>query len=167
MDLFDRMLEHDRWATTHVLELCRDLTDAQLDQSFDIGHGSLRETVDHLVYVVSFWTGLMIAQPVNHDRKAQQYDRTVPALIDRFEDFHAAFASLARRVRDEQRLDDTFVDHYGELPTLGGAIVQVIQHNVEHRTEALHILGRLGVTDMPEVDHLLWEHLTTRAKQQV
>ena len=42
MDLLDRLLEHDRWATDQLLELCRGLTDAQLDQPFDIGHRTVR-----------------------------------------------------------------------------------------------------------------------------
>jgi hypothetical protein len=44
MDLLDRMLGHDQWTTARVLGLSRDLTNAQLDQPFDVGHGTLRET---------------------------------------------------------------------------------------------------------------------------
>ncbi|HEY7036700.1 MAG TPA: hypothetical protein VH482_35560 [Thermomicrobiales bacterium] len=39
----------------------------------------------------------------------------------------------------------------------GGAILHVPFYNTEHRTEALHILARLGVPDLPEVDHGLWD----------
>jgi len=42
--------------------------------------------------------------------------------------------------------------------TFGGAIVHVVLHNAEHRTEALHILERVGAPDLPEVDHGLWDH---------
>ena len=44
MDLLDRLLKHDRWATDQLLEVSRGLSDAQLDQAFDIGHRTLRET---------------------------------------------------------------------------------------------------------------------------
>src|SRR5690349_13120004 len=64
MDLLDRLLEHDRWATTQLLELCRGLTDAQLDQPFDVGHRTLRATLDHQIPNLDFWTGLMTGQPV-------------------------------------------------------------------------------------------------------
>ena len=158
MDLLDRLLGHDHWTTARLLELSRDLTDPQLDQPFDIGHGTLRGTFDHMIYIVAFWTGLMVEQPVNMSRD----DRSIAALIERHESSYAAFASLAHRWRDEQRLDDTFVDHFDERPTFGGTIIHVILHNAEHRNEALHILGRLGVPDLPEVDLLLWEHTTQR-----
>ena len=36
MDLLDRLLDHDRWATTQLLERSRGLNDVQLDQEFDI-----------------------------------------------------------------------------------------------------------------------------------
>lgn len=38
MDILERLLEHERWVTTPILGKARDLTDAQLDQEFDIGH---------------------------------------------------------------------------------------------------------------------------------
>ena len=63
MDLLDRMVGHDRWATTLFLEKSRQLSDAQLDQQFDIGQGSLRETFDHMISVVDSWTRQMIGQP--------------------------------------------------------------------------------------------------------
>ena len=153
MDLLDRLLEHDRWATDQLLDLSRGLTDAQLDQELDIGHRTVRATFEHMIFNVAFWTGLMVGQPVD----AQGDDHSLAALIDRHERSFAAFATLARQVRDDQRLDDTFVDHFDTHMTFGGAILHVVLHNAEHRSEALHILERLGVPDLPEVDHGLWD----------
>ena len=154
MDLLDRLLEHDHWATTQLLDLSRDLTDAQLDQEFDIGHRSVRGTFEHMIVNTAFWTDLMTGQPVEEERD----DRSLAALIDRHERFYATFATLARRLRDEQRLDDTFIDHYDARKSLGGTILHVVLHNAEHRTEVVHILTRLGVPGPPEVDHGLWDY---------
>lgn len=154
MDVLDRLLEHDRWATRQLLDVCRDLPDAQLDQAFDIGRRTLRETLDHLIISVRFWTGWMAGEPVGWE---QEVHRSITEMIERHERFYEAFAVLARRVHDEGRLDDTFVDHFGSRMTFGGAILHVILHGAEHRTEAVHILARLGVPDPPEVDHGLWD----------
>ena len=154
MDLLDRLLEHDRWATDQLLELSRSLTDAQLDQEFDVGHRSLRATFEHMIVNVGFWTALMTEQPVNPQRD----DRSLVALSDRHERSYATFATVARWVRDEQRLDDTFVDHYAARKSFGGTIIHVVLHNAEHRTEALHILERLGLPEVPEVDPGLWDY---------
>ena len=162
LDLLDRLLEHDRWATDQLLEVSRGLADARLDQEIDVGHRTLRATFEHMIFNVEAWTRLMPGQQVI----IQRGDRSLAALIDRHEHSYAEFASRARRVGDERRLDETFLDHFGERMTFGGAIVHVVLHNAEHRTEALHILERLGVTDLPEVDHGLWDH-ERRATRQV
>jgi uncharacterized damage-inducible protein DinB len=154
MDLLDRLLEHDHWATAQLLDLSRNLTDAQLDQEFDIGHRKLRDTFEHVIVNIAFWTALMTEQPVDEQRD----DRSVTALIDRHERSYAAFASLARQFRDEQRLEGTYFDHYNARKSFGGTILHVVLHNAEHRTEALHILERLGAPNLPEVDHGLWDY---------
>ena len=155
MDLLDRLLEHDQWATTRLLDLSSNLTETQLDQEFDIGHRTLRDTFEHIIVNIEFWTALMTEQPVDE----QQDDRSVAALIDRHERFYSTFAALARQFRDEQRLDETFIDHYDARKSFGGTILHVVLHNAEHRTEAVHILERLEVPDVPEVDLGLWDYM--------
>ena len=152
MDLLDRLLEHDRWATTQLLDLSRGLSDAQLDQEFDIGHRTLRATYAHMIFIVGAWTALMTGQP--HD---VQHDRSVAAFRNYHERSYPAFASTAREAYARQRLEETFIDAHDAPMTFGGAILQVILHNTEHRAEVLHILERLGVPDLPEVDHGLWD----------
>jgi uncharacterized damage-inducible protein DinB len=132
----------------------RGLTNARLDQEIDVGHRTLRAAFEHMIFNVEAWTGLMAGQQVI----VQRDDRSLAALIDGHERSNGAFSTLARRMREERRLDETFVDHFGEAMTFGGAIVHVVLHNAEHRTEELHILERLGVPDLPEVDHGFWEH---------
>jgi uncharacterized damage-inducible protein DinB len=160
MDVIDRMLEHDRWATTQLLDVCRGLTDEQLDEPFDVGHQTLRATLSHIVINIGFWTGLMLGQPVDD---ASPSDQSLAELIDRHGRAYDAFAEAARRFRDEGRLDETFIDHYDVAKSMAGTIIHVVQHNLEHRTEALHILQRLGVPDVPEVDHGLWDYETLAA----
>lgn len=153
MDLLDRLLEHDHWATTCLLDLSRDLTDEQLDRPFDIGHETLRATLGHIVHNIEAWTSLMIQQPIEGVQNGQPIAE-IAACHDRA---YATFAEVARRAREEQRLEDTFTDFYGSPMTFGGGILHVILHNAEHRTEAVHILHRLGLPDVPEVDHALWD----------
>jgi uncharacterized damage-inducible protein DinB len=154
MDVLDRLLEHDQWATGTLLDVSRDLSDDQLDQPFDIGHRTLRATFEHMIFdSVEVWT----AEMAGRQPEAQPDDRSLAALIDRYERSYATFAAVARSARDEQRLDDTFVDHFGAPMSFGGAIFMIILHGEEHRTEARHMLHRLGVADVPEVDYGLWD----------
>jgi len=161
MDLLDLLLDHDQWATTQLLVVSGGLTDAQLDQEFDIGHRTLRETFGHMIFNLPFWTALMEGRPIEDGYSAdlQPDDRSMAALSGHFQRFYAAFAGVARQLRDEQRLDAVFVDHYGVRKSFGGTILMIVEHNAEHRTEILHILERLGVPHLPEVDLGAWEYL--------
>jgi len=153
MDVLDRLLDHDLWATTQLLNLSTSLTDTQLDQDFDIGHRSLRETFVHVIDNIEGWTAVMMGRP----DAPQRDDLSMPALADRHARAYESFAAFARLVRDEGRLDETFID-FSEAPmTLGGATLHVILHNEDHRTELLHILARLNINNVPELDHGLWD----------
>jgi uncharacterized damage-inducible protein DinB len=151
-------LGHDEWTTTQLLLLSRGLTDEHLDRRFDIGHGTLRATFAHMIGNVEVWTDLMAERPV--ERSARDQPVTVKSLIERHERSYGEFAALARRIRDEQRWDATYVDTLDDPPrrkTVGGTIAHVITHDMFHRGEVLHILQRLGVPNLPEGDLLGWE----------
>jgi uncharacterized damage-inducible protein DinB len=159
MDILERLLQHDDWGTTSLLELSQTLTDSQLDQEFDIGHRSLRATLEHIVYNTEFWTAVMTGQQIAYRPRS---DTPVDELIERHRNSYPKFQTLARQVHDEQRLEETFTDHHGGPMTFGGAIVHVILHSAEHRTEAAHILHRLDAPDLPdtvEFDHGLWDYV--------
>ncbi len=154
MDLLDRLLEHDRWATLQLLETSNGLSDAQLDQEFDIGHRTLRATYDHTFFNIEFWTRLAAGQATDGIARDKQ---SIAVLTERHAAAHEKFAALVRQKRDEGGLDDTFVDHFGGSMTVGAMAIHVVLHNAEHRSEVIHILTRLDVPDIPEVDHALWE----------
>jgi uncharacterized damage-inducible protein DinB len=161
MDLLDLLLDHDQWATATLLAASAGLTDAQLDREFDLGHRTLRETFGHIIFNVPFWTAFLAGEPAGEgwSADAQPADRSVAALGAHHERGYAAFAAVARRLRDAGRLGETFADHYGVRKSCGGTILMVIEHDAEHRTEVLHILERLGVPDLPEVDLGVWDYL--------
>lgn len=154
MDILDRLLDHDRWATLQVLDKAGTLDDARLDHAFDIGHRTVRETIDHIIGAREGWTALMThARPPEHpEHRPIAYQR------ERFARAHEAFAAVARRVRDEGRLDDTFPDAYGIEATYGSGILQNILHGEGHRNECVHMLTRLGLpADDLEFDYGLWD----------
>ena len=154
VDLLDRLLGYDAWATNQFLELSRGLSEAQLDQPFDIGLQTLRTTFEHPIFNIEAWTAMMAGQPLAVSR----HDHSLTVLIDRHDRAAATFATFARQAQSAQRLDAVFVDDAGSRQTLGGTIVHVLAHNVEHRSEARHILARLGVADLPDVYPQEWEH---------
>lgn len=158
MDLLDRLLGHDAWTTRQLLLQSRTLSDAQLDRTFPIGHGSLRATFEHTVWNIEVWTDLMWGRVVRARPRAE--DSTIPRLVERLDAAAADFAAVARRVTDEGRLDEMFADTV-ETPavmyTFGAGIAHVITHSMHHRAQVLNMMRHLGVTDLIEGDVFSWE----------
>jgi uncharacterized damage-inducible protein DinB len=158
MDLLDRLLEHDRWTTRHVLSICSTLSPEQLHRPTLIGHGTIDETLRHAIRNVQVWTDLMCERPIRPRDPVERAGMVELAAI--FETTYADFASSARQLRDGNRLDDLYLDVLDEPPTpksFGGTIAHVITHDMHHRSEILNMLGQLGVTNLPEGDVLGWE----------
>jgi uncharacterized damage-inducible protein DinB len=162
MDLLDRLLGHDAWTTRRLLLRCRELDPGALQRRFDVGHETVYATLVHMIGNVRTWTDLMAGATVVPDRSYWQ-GLSVDDLIVRHDAASTDFAALARRIRDEDRLDELWVDTLDDPPTsktYGGAIAHVVTHNMQHRGELLHLLHRLGVPDLPEGDVLSWEAVT-------
>jgi uncharacterized damage-inducible protein DinB len=153
MDLLERLLGHDRWATNVLFDTCTSLSDEQFDRRFDIGLESIHGSFGHIIGNIEFWTDSM--QETEVDRSAESWSRS--ALRSRFDRAYDAFERLAISIRDENRIDDTFTDAWGEPQTFGAILLHLPLHNEGHRAEILHMLNRLDVESVPEIDHALWD----------
>jgi uncharacterized damage-inducible protein DinB len=168
MDILDRLLGHDAWTNRHLLARCRELSEAQFDQPFDLGHGSLRATFEHMIDNIEVWTALMRQWPLAQDspQRAPSLDQLVARLAKATVDF----AALAHQIAAEQRLDDVWTDVLDNPPrqkSYGGAIAHVLTHNMAHRSEILHLLARLGLPDLIEGDLLSWEQQEAKTAPSV
>lgn len=160
MDLLDRLLGHDSWTTRQLLLRCQSLTDAELDQEFDIAHRTVRATLLHIIRNVEVWSDLMSGAPVRSDAGKQSEGRSVPGMRARLDRAAADLAALARGVARRGGWDERWVDALDSPPaekTYGGAIAHVITHSMHHRAQLLYMLRRLGVECLPEGDVLSWE----------
>ena len=154
MDLLDRLLGHDAWTTRQILLRCQELDPSALHQVFHVGHGTLYETLTHMIGNVRIWTDLMTGTPIVRTEGAWD-GLSVDDLIARHDAAYGDFAALVRRIRDDNRFDELWIDTLDNPPTAksyGGAIGHVITHNMHHRSELLQMLGRLGLTDLLEGD---------------
>lgn len=160
MDLLDRFLGHDAWTTRRLLLYCRELSPEQLRQRFDIGHGTLQETLVHMIRNIEVWTDLLYGRPVQPVPEPREEADSVEGLIRRLDKAAADFGAIARQLTGEGRLDDLWTDVLDNPPTqktYGGTIVHLITHSMHHRGEVLHMLERLGVPNLIEGDALSWE----------
>ena len=160
MDVLGILLAHDAWTNRRVLELCATLSDEQLDRPFGLGLGTLRRTLVHVVRNLEVWTRLMDGRPVPPDLLAGETPDTPAHLIARLDAVTGELAAFARGVAEAGRLEETWTDRLDDPPatqSYGATLVHLATHGMHHRSQALHMLRRLGVPGVPEGDVLSWE----------
>lgn len=166
--LIDIQLSFDAWATHQLLVECCALSPEQFAQEFGIGLGSLEHTATHLVGAAMFFADRFARRPARPrpDRDGRAY--TAQELVALFDasapELRAAVhAALSRHaMTDPLQWTDTDVQDPdpGDLTTYGVALAQVFYHGVVHRTEAIVMLRRLGVTRDLEWHPFEWEEAT-------
>ena len=55
----DILLAHDHWATRQILDACAKLTPEQFHRRFEMGPGSLHDTVTHMLAAMRVWADLL------------------------------------------------------------------------------------------------------------
>jgi uncharacterized damage-inducible protein DinB len=155
MDQNERLLQHDRWMTNLMFDAAAKLDDVALDREFDIGHRTVRKTLDHITVGIELWTPLMEGKPARWEPNPTDVEimrARQSAAYDRFDD-------VARRVIADGRLDETFTDAWDYQQSLGSTILHVILHSHVHRSELLHMFQRLGFAEFTQGDPQEWEHM--------
>lgn len=155
MDLLDRFLGHDAWTTKQLLGICSDLSDDELDREFDIGHQTIRRTLDHIIHNMEIWSALMANDPF-----ARAPDTSIPAMTRRLEVASERFSAIARQIAASDGWDEFWYDHLDDPPQnkrFGTAIAHLVTHSMHHRAQLLYMLRLTGIADLPEGDVFSWE----------
>lgn len=163
MDLLDRLLGHDSWTTRQLLLRSQELSDAELDREFDIGHRTLRATFQHIVRNMEVWTDLMAGGALRADPGPE--GSTVAGFLKRLDSVAADLVSLATKVARREGWDELWTDTLDDPPrqkTYGAAIAHMLTHSMHHRAQVLYLLRQLGVRDLPEGDVFSWENRTEK-----
>lgn len=167
----DVLLRHDHWGTRRVLEVCRELTAEQFGRRFDIGPGSLHETLTHVIGAMRRWADRLTQRPLrpavdNPPRNAGMPSdyrvRTPDELIVMLDEAAAELAEIAGEIRkpggaglsSEIRFA---LDGTEYRTTRGAGLVHVTTHGSHHRAQCLNMLRRLGVVRLPELTVIDWQ----------
>src|ERR1700761_3391778 len=60
----DILLTHDHWATKNILGACQKLPAEQFQRRFEMGPGSLHDTIAHIIGAMRGWTDLLAGRPM-------------------------------------------------------------------------------------------------------
>jgi uncharacterized damage-inducible protein DinB len=171
-DPFLIALEHNAWATHAVLEACTSLGDDHWHRRFEMGPGSLHDTLTHVVSAMFRWADRIDGPPCAVRPPIEVGSWRTPAeLITLLEQATADLQGSAGRARErglETVLDVTLGGQDYRL-TLGSMLVHVTTHGMHHRAQCLSMLRQLavpGTSDrLPEIDVLEW-HFRSVADSQ-
>ena len=153
-DHIDILLAHDRWASGRLLDACESLSPEQLSQKFEIGPGSLHDTVIHIIGAMRAWTDTLATRPPRPwiDEAPR---RTVAELRTLLADAAEDLARSARLGPMDQILSR---ERQGQVSQFTRAIIisHVATHGVHHRAQCLNMLRRLGVKPLPQSSVTEW-----------
>lgn len=166
-ELLDDLYSYNDWANQKVLALCEGLTDAELDQGRDIGFGSLRAVLFHVLTAervwMDRWTGVPWRPfPVEPDG----------ATLDEIRKGLAAVAAQRRSLIELHRADrwresvtyqnSKQVEFTHQLFPL---LLHVANHGVHHRAQALHYLKRYDRVLPGGIDYLFYRLAVSTLEQ--
>ncbi len=164
MDLSDRLVEHDHWHTTRLLEQAATLSDDALDRpmrpglvvhSFEGPEPDVRTMLDRVVFTKEVWTAAIAGRDIPTER-----DRSIAGQQARLAAVQPQFSALVRRIRDRNEWDDVFVDALCTPPvsfTFGSVIAHILTVSVVRRQTVMDVLRELGVADVETRDPIEWE----------
>jgi predicted O-methyltransferase YrrM/uncharacterized damage-inducible protein DinB len=160
-DPLDILLEHNVWATHEVLRACSQISDSQWHQRFEIGLGSLHDTVTHIVGAMFRWADRIDGPPRALRPCIENGTRRTPIELASMLDAAARdLSDCAARARQRGLAHEMDLTLGGVAYrfTLGAMLVHVTTHGMHHRAQCLNMLRHLrvpGVSDrLPEIDVL-------------
>ena len=160
----ERLLEYDRWAMRRLLEASRSLTSQQFHARFDIGPGSMHDTLRHIIGAMRRWADRIEQRELKPSIEQDPSPGTIDELRTMLDDAADEIGRIARDLERTNRLDESFQvvirGWKGEFRiTFGTALLHLMTHGVHHRAQCLNILRRLGVAadQLPEIDAIEWE----------
>ncbi|HEY8751153.1 MAG TPA: DinB family protein [Tepidisphaeraceae bacterium] len=152
-DPLEILLKHNQWANREMILACGRLTPEQFHRRFEMGPGSLHDTVTHILGSMRNWGDALAGREERARLENSQHttDELLTLLDEISADLvHTIFA---------HPLDETFTRTRGGKVftfTRGAVITHVTTHAMHHRAQCLNMLRQLGVAPLPPSGVVEW-----------
>lgn len=142
-----KLFEHNIWANNKIIQACAGLTDEQLEaQPHSATKGTIRRTLQHLVYSQQHYLGLLTL-PLEVRLQAAEEEGDLQETADRSGQGLLALAENKAESLPEGRIQTTD-GYFAESWVI---MLQAINHATEHREQIKSMLSSLGITP-PDID---------------
>ncbi len=167
-DILDRLLRHNAWATRQLIEGARSLSPEQYVCRFDIGPGSVHDTLRHIVSVMYGWADSIADRPrrpslgADGEGPVRSIDELLRLLDDAANEFQKTAGEIVEQGRNNEMMSVTFEGRTWEF-TRGTALAHVLTHGMHHRAQVFNMMRRLGAPLDIDGDVIEWEIATRDA----
>ena len=157
-DAIRRLHEHRVWMRERLLRACSGLPAESWTRAFEIGRGSLWSTVEHLYAAERVWISALegdVAVSVEVDLPPAD----LAGLRSAWEPIDRRWAAFLASLTDEalrapvQRYSAVWNRHYRTY--VGDVLLHVATHASYTTAQAMNMLRRLGVAELPGMDLIL------------
>jgi uncharacterized damage-inducible protein DinB len=153
------LLRYSEWANGEILSAAAGRTDEQLDRPFEMGMGTLRRTLVHILAGESVWLERWQGRQETPwpDEEERLGLEEIRGRLERTSGSREVFLATLRDEALERRM--VYRDSRGLLfaAALGQMMLQVCVHSTLHRAQALHMLRHVGATlPRPGLDYIFW-----------
>lgn len=161
-DILNRLLGHNAWTTRQLVERARALAADQYVQRFDLGPGSVHDTLRHIISVMFGWAdeiaGRSRRPSLGSDGEGPI--RSVDELLELLDDAAKELQETARLIVDQDTMDEmmsvTYEGRTWEF-TRGTALAHVLTHGMHHRAQIFNMMRQLDVPVDIDGDVIEWE----------
>lgn len=150
------LLHYSDWANERLARAAAGLAPGELDKAFDIGRGTLRKILLHILsgetVWLKRWQGQRDTPWPDENEHASPMD-----IADRFMSNAGMRDSFLNSITSQKTCERiTYRDSKGSLysATLADMIIQMCTHSTHHRAQAVNIIRRLGAAP-PELDYMM------------
>lgn len=167
-DPYDILLGHNRWANRELLTRCIALAPEQFHTKFDIGPGTLHDTLTHIIGAIFRWSdrieGVELRPSIEGrapgDHASPVTRRLARDLITLNDEACADFNRVLAKMKSTNRLAETRTWKLGPDTyqfTVSAAIIHVTNHGMHHRAQCMNMFKRLGQPLNADLDELEWQ----------
>ena len=152
-DPVEILLASNRWATKNILDACRNLSPEQLNQEFEMGLGTIKRTLTHILGAMQGW-GDLLAEREQRPR-LEEDDLSLDELETRLD----AIADDLLQSSRSHPVDEIVSGERGGRTysfTRGAVLTHVTTHGMHHRAQCLNMLRQMGVETMPPSSVMEW-----------
>ena len=156
--MIDDLYRYNSWANDRIVALCDGLADGQLDEKREMGFGSLRNTVFHILAAEEIWLERWKGDPWR-PLPIDPGGLSIREIGQRLERVAQDRQALIDRERpDSWRRICQYKDSKGNPHSnrLDGLLLHVANHGIHHRAQALNFLKGFGRTVRGGLDFIFF-----------